>query len=349
MIAIAWFAAVLLSPFTSHDPSHDPGHDPEAAAAAPADARAITERVRTGEGAWTFESVAGWAKIPEGKTYGPTHGGVAIAKSGEIYTATDGPEGIAVFAPDGQLARTVGKEFSGCHSILLREEQGTEFLYCAHLRGHQIVKLRLDGTAVWTLGAPMESKAYESPDKFQPTSVAVAPDGSIFVADGYGTSLIHRFDRERKWVKSFAGAGTEDGKVNTCHGLAIDERGKTPLLLVCDRENRRLVRFDLDGTYVDTLAKDLRRPCTVAFRGDALAVAELEGRVTILDAAGKELAHLGDNPDASQRANFGVPPESWKDGIFTAPHGLAFDARGDLYVQDWNQSGRISKLRHTGD
>ena len=322
-----------------------PLHDPAVAATALPDARAITECVRTGEGAWKFESVAGWAKIPAGKTYGPTHGGVAVAKSGEIYTATDGPEGIAVFAPDGTLARTVGKEFSGCHSLLLREEGGEEFLYAAHLRGHQVVKLRLDGTAVWTIAAPMESKAYESPDQFQPTSVAVAADGRIFVADGYGTSLIHVFDAERKWTKSFAGKGTEDGKVQTCHGLAIDARGKSPLLLVCDRENRRIVRFDLDGKFVDTFAKDLHRPCTMAFRGDATAVAELEGRVTILDAKGIEVAHLGDNPDAAQRANFNVPPEGWKDGIFTAPHGLAFDAKGDLLVQDWNQSGRISKLR----
>ena len=325
---------------------HDPvSHDPAYAGAPPPDARAITETVRTGAGSWTFESVAGWAKIPEGKAYGPTHGGVAVAKSGEIYTATDGPEGIAVFAPDGKLARTVGKEFSGCHSLLLREEKGEEFLYAAHLREHQVVKLRLDGTAVWTLGAPMESKAYDSSDKFMPTSVAVAPDGRIFVADGYGTSLIHAFDAERKWVKSFAGAGKEDGKVETCHGIAIDARGEAPLLLVCDRENRRLVRFDLDGKFVDTFARDLRRPCSVSFLGDAVAVAELAGRVTILDAKGAVLAHLGDNPDESQRANFGVPPEAWKDGIFTAPHGIAFDAQGDLLVQDWNQSGRISKLR----
>jgi hypothetical protein len=106
-----------------------------------------------------------------------------------------------------------------------------------------------------------------------------------------------------------------------------------------------LVRFDLGGTYVDTLATGLRRPCAVAFHGDAIAVAELEGRVTIIDAEGKEVAHLGDNPDEGERANFGVPPSSWKDGIFTAPHGLAFDAKGNLYVQDWNRSGRLSKLR----
>ena len=114
---------------------------------------------------------------------------------------------------------------------------------------------------------------------------------------------------------------------------------------MCDRENRRIVRFDLEGQFVDTLATGLRRPCSVAFQGDHVAVAELEGRVTILDRKGAEVAHLGDNPDAGQRANFDVPPAKWTEGLFTAPHGVCFDAQGSLYVQDWNRSGRISKLR----
>jgi hypothetical protein len=336
MIPLVLTALALASPAHGHDPSTEP---------APPDARAITSCVLTGSGEWTFESVAGWAKLPQDKPLGPTHGGVAIDKKGRVYVASDGPCGILVFAADGQLEKTIAEKFSGCHSLLLREEGGTEFLYAAHLAGHQTVKLRLDGTAVWTLGCPMESGAYKSTEEYHPTAFVPAPDGSYFVADGYGTSLIHKFDRELKWVKSFAGSGEGDGQCKTSHGLAIDLRGEKPLLLVCDRENRRLVRFDLDGKFVDTVAKDLHRPCSVAFLGKAIAVAELEGRVTILDEKGAVATHLGDNPEESERANFAVPPASWKDGIFTAPHGLAFDREGSLYVQDWNQSGRVSKLR----
>ena len=319
-------------------------HDP-VLEAAPRDALAVTATVRTGSGEWAFESVAGWAKLPEGKPLGPTHGGVAVDRAGRVYVASDGPCGILVFAKDGKLEKTIAEEHSGCHSLLLVEEKGEEFLYAAHLAGHQALKMQLDGTVVWSLGVPAESGAYQSAEDYRPTAVVPAPDGSLFVADGYGTSLVHKYDKDRKWVKSFAGTGEEDGKVRTCHGLAMDVRGDKPLLLVCDRENRRLVRFDLDGKFVDTIATGLRRPCAVAFRGDHLAVAELEGRVTILDAKNAVVTHLGDNPDESQRANFGVAPGSWKDGLFTAPHGLAFDAAGDLYVQDWNQSGRVGRLR----
>jgi len=330
MIALLTLATLL------HDPSTEP---------APPDALAITSTIRVGTGDWSFESVGGWAKLPDDKPLGPTHGGVAVDKQGRVYVASDGKCGILVFGKDGKLEKTIAEKYSGCHSLLLVEESGEPFLYAAHLAGHEALKLGLDGTAVWTLGVPMESGAYKTAEDYHPTAIVPAPDGSLFVADGYGTSLIHKYDKDRKYLKSFAGNGQEDGKVRTCHGLAIDVRGPKPLLLVCDRENRRLVHFDLDGNFVDTVATNLRRPCSVAFKGDHLAVAELEGRVTILDAKNAEIAHLGDNPDVSQRANFGVPPSSFHDGIFTAPHGLAFDDAGDLYVQDWNQSGRVSRLR----
>jgi hypothetical protein len=82
---------------------------------------------------------------------------------------------------------------------------------------------------------------------------------------------------------------------------------------------------------------------------DALAVADLAGRVTVLDRDGKVLTHLGDNPDPQLRAKNGVPRDRWRDGEFLAPHSVCADARGDLYVMDWNSLGRISKLRRIRD
>ena len=89
----------------------------------------------------------------------------------------------------------------------------------------------------------------------------------------------------------------------------------------------------------------MRRPCAVSFHGDHCAVAELEARVVILDKAGKQVSLVGDNPNKKQWAGFGVKPADQKPGIFTAPHGLSFDKDGNLYVQDWNATGRVSKLK----
>lgn len=300
--------------------------------------------VVTGAGSLAYQTVPGWGAVPDTVKIGPTHGGVVVDKEGHIYVSSDGNEGIFVFKPDGTLAKKIAPEFSGIHGMMIHGENGREYIYAAHLRSKQVVKLDLDGKALLQIPYPKEANAYPDGNGYAPTGVTVAPDGSIFVADGYGKSLIHKFDAAGKWIKTFGGKGNTDGKFETCHGIALDTRGEKPLLLVCDRENRRLVHMDLDGNFVAVITKDLRRPCAVSILGDHVAIAELEARVTILDKSNQPVGHLGDNPDKSQWAKFPSPQSEWKDGIFTAPHGLSYDKDGNLYVQDWNQTGRITKL-----
>jgi DNA-binding beta-propeller fold protein YncE len=315
---------------------------------APADALAVTARVRTGTGADTYETVPNWCQIPgNGKTLGPTHGAIVVDKKGQIYFSMDGgPHGILVYSPDGKFQRGIADKLTGIHGMAIREEDGQEYIYAAHLAGKQAVKLKTDGTVVWTLGFDKvnESGKYKDAKQYLPTAIAVGPNGDVYVADGYGQNWIHRFDKNQKYVRSFGGPGAEPGKFKTCHGLGLDSRGDKPLLLVCDRENRRLQHFDLDGKFVAVITEDLRRPCSVSFHGDKVVIAELAGRVAIIDGTNKVVSVLGDNPDEAQRANYGVPPDQWKDGIFTAPHGVSYDWDGNVYVMDWNASGRVSKL-----
>ena len=279
---------------------------------------------------------------PDNQPLGPTHGGAVIDKAGNIYITTDTPRGIVVFSPQGKYVRAFGP--SKIHGVELREENGVEFLYAARAAEHEVVKLRLDGTQEWALKFPAESGLYQDEKGFNPCAVTVGPDGAIFVADGYGSNYVLKFDKDRKFVKAFGGPGASEGHFKTCHGIALDTRGEKPLLFVCNRNNNRVEYWDLDGNFVRVIQKDLRQPAAVQIRGDYAVIPELQGRVTVLDKAGNIVAQVGDNPTEGQRANFGLAPDQWKDGICNSPHGASIDRDGNLIVSEWSQFGHLHRF-----
>ncbi|MCA8951692.1 MAG: peptidase [Planctomycetes bacterium] len=335
--AVPFALSLLPSTLCAQEPAHEPAAVPAALPAA---------AILLGSGAHTYRWVTGWAHTADGEDLGNTHGCMVMDRAGNLLANTDTEQAVVIFGQDGAERGSWGESYKGgLHGMCHRVEDGEEMLYLAHTGRHEVVKTTLAGEVLWTIGWPKESGVYDDEGQFKPTAVAVAPDGRIYVGDGYGRSWIHVFDRDRKYVKSFGGPGKEDGKLRTPHGLWLDTRAKTPLLLVCDRENHRLQWFTLDGEFVRKMDQDLRRPCNVwPLAGGELAVADLVGRVTILGADDKPIVHLGDNPDPKKRAVNGVPREQWADGEFLSPHSVCADAAGNLYVMDWNFLGRITKL-----
>ncbi len=335
-LPLLFLSAILSAPSFAH-PDHGtaPGNAPQIA-------------YQTGNGEWTYEVVPNWDKLPDGADVGPTHGGVVVDHtSGLIYASTDAEHSVLVYQPDGKLLKKIAPECQGFHAMDIATENEKTFLYGAQLTGPnplRVCKIDTDGKLL------LEISAKTHPDLQGGwkglTSVAVAPDGSIFCSMGYGSQLIHQFDATGKHLRTFGGRGEgQQVLTRTSHGLKVDLRYGEPRLLVCDRENRRLFHTTLNGEWIGEYATHLRRPCAVSILGDHCAVAELEARVTILDKKGSPVAFLGDNPDRKQWANFKFERAEMKPNIFTAPHGLAFDKDGNLYVEDWNKNGRISKLK----
>jgi DNA-binding beta-propeller fold protein YncE len=279
---------------------------------------------------------------PDNQQLGPCHGGVVIDKTGNIHVTTDTKRGIVVFSPDGKFLRTNGP--TRIHGLEIRQEKGVEYIYAARPSAHEVVKLKLNGEQVWALEFPKEAGIYKDANGFNPCAVTVAPDGSIFVADGYGANYVLKFDKDRKFVKAFGGKGAEEGKFNTCHGIGLDTRHGKPLLFVCNRNNNRVEHWDLDGNFVRVIQKDLRMPAAVHIRGDYALVPELQGRVTVLNKDGSIAAQVGDNPNDKQRANFGLPEDQWKEGICNSPHGASIDKDGNLIVSEWSQFGHLHKF-----
>jgi len=302
----------------------------------------------TGNGEWTYRVVSGWGALPPGTSFGGTHGAVAQDKSGNLYISTQSTTGVLVFSPEGALLRTIATAYPEVHSMVHAEEDGTEYLYTTVQKGTAqenwlFVKMKTDGATVKKITAPPEA-GFKAPNEWRLTAAVPAPDGGIFIANGYGDSRLFHFDKQGQYKTSYSGKGESDGMLNCSHGLAVDTRYDQPLLLVCDRENRRLCHFDFDGRFVGTIAKHLRRPCQVAFYGDYVVVSELEGRVTILDKENVPVAFLGDNPKRDQWANYDLDPGSIAAASFSAAHGCFIDRNGDIYVSDWNRTGRVTKL-----
>jgi hypothetical protein len=313
-----------------------------------ADCNAKPADLLTGNGEWTYRVVPQWGKPPAGITFGGTHGAIARDNAGHIYVSTQSNTGVLVYRPDGVLIKTIAAEFPEIHSMVHAVESGEEFFYTTVQKGTAqanwlFVKMKIDGTVVQRITAPPEA-GFKAANEWRLTAAVPGPDDSILIANGYGDSRIFRFDRKGQFMASYAGKGKTDGLFDCSHGLAIDARYDQPLLLVCDRENRRLCHFDFDGRFVRTVSQHLRRPCQVSFYGDYAVVSELEGRAVIVDKDNVPVAFLGDNAQKSQWANYEVDPGAIAGASFSAAHGCYVDPDGNIYVSDWNRTGRVSKL-----
>jgi hypothetical protein len=303
---------------------------------------------RTGNGEWTYAVVPGWGALPAGTTFGGTHGAIAQDKAGNIYVSTQSSTGVLVYHSDGRLLRKIATAYPEIHSMVFATEGGEEYIYATVQKGTPqenwlFLKMKTDGTVVLKITAPPEA-GFKSPNEWRITAAVPTPDGSIFIANGYGDSRIFRFDKNGNYKASYSEKGSGEGQLNCSHGLSLDIRYHQPLLLVCDRENRRLSHFDLDGRYVRTVTQHLRRPCQISFHGDYAVVSELEGRATILDGDNVPIAFLGDNPQKAQWANYDVDPRAVQAALFSAAHGCHIDSEANIFVSDWNRTGRVIRL-----
>ena len=319
-----------------------------------------------GTGEFQYEVAHAWPQLPDRFTWQTTHN-VAVDAAANLYVIHEGhvdkPDhpSIFVFDHEGRYVRSFGSQFQGGgHGIEVRREGSDEFLYvCGYQQVKSFAKLDLKGEIVWQRMAPMEAGMYADGeatkpekkwgrDRFMPTNFTFLPDGGFFLADGYGSFYIHRYDKDAKWMSSFGGPGDGQGTFNTPHGLWIDDRpGREPHLVVTDRAHDTLQYLTLDGKHVETLT-GYGLPANIDTQGDLMLVPELKARVTILGKNNKIVAHLGDDvPRISADKKFRIRGDEklWQDGRFVHPHDACFDAEGNIFVAEWVATGRVSKLK----
>lgn len=302
--------------------------------------------VRMGCGQMTFDTVPGWGLLPTGHSaLGPTHGSIVVDKAGDIYASAQ--KGVVVFSPDGKVVRTfVGPQYTQIHDMKIHDEAGTEFIYAARNDAGEGIKFNAQ-TGEIVLKLPFPKGSGLDLKQFHPTAIAVAPNGDIFLSDGYGSDHIFKFDKTGKYLLHFGAQGNKLKEFHTAHGMTLDTRYDPPRLLICDRNHEpkgRLLHYDLDGKFLGEVVTGLGMPTSASIHGDFISVPDLHGRLVILDKTNTIIAVLGNNPDPNQGKNFNIPQDQWKEGIFSGTHGSSWDNDGNLYVEDWNIAGRIMKL-----
>ncbi|HSU50988.1 MAG TPA: 6-bladed beta-propeller [Segetibacter sp.] len=255
---------------------------------------------------------------------------------------------VIIYDKKGRLIETWGHEYPGAHGLTLFNENGQEVLFICDNSRHQVIKTDLKGNVLMTLDYPKETERYTKMEEYVPTETAIADNGDIYVADGYGKDFITQYDHSGKYIRHFGGRGDKDENLLNAHGICIDKRNKkNPTLVVTSRQQNAFKRYTMDGKYINTIPLPGAWVCRPVIHGDYLYAAVLKssstpdkpsGWVTVLDKDFKVVSNLDGTPAVYEK---GKPEEMHQaSNVFQYPHDVCIDDEQNMYVAQWN-SGHV--------
>jgi hypothetical protein len=322
-----------------------------------ADDKAGTKRPVMGAGEHVYEAYHDWGALPPSIQYGNTHG-VIEDSQGRIFvhhtvgSASESSDSMVVFDAGGKFVKSWGKDFKGgAHGLQIQREGSTEFLYLCDTRRGLVVKATLDGEEVFTLGYPEQSDAYKpgadgNRPKYSPTNLAIAPNGDLYVGDGYGSSYINQYNSKGEYLRTFGGKGREPGKVDCPHGIAVDMRGpnsRSSPSPTAPTIASSVSRW-LESTLISSPAPTCRATSSYSRNGDVV-IPDLGARVTLMDRDNRVIEHLGDDSSTKWQDTRKLPRDRFTAGKFVCPHSACFDREGNVFVVEWVEVGRVTKLK----
>ena len=193
-------------------------------------------------------------------------------KQGRLILLTDETRNNVIFYDrSGKVLKTWGIDFPGAHGLTISDEGGEEFLYITDTVKHQVFKTTLEGELLMTIDCPLDAGIYGKSEEFVPTETAIAPNGDIYVADGYGKDYISVFDGKGQFKSYFGGKGDGDGHFDCAHGITLDTRQSSlDSLLVTSRTAQKFKRFSLEGEFIESIDVTGMWPCRPVIKGDDL-------------------------------------------------------------------------------
>jgi peptidylamidoglycolate lyase len=303
-----------------------------------------------GHGAHRYRVNLQWSQADAAKTPVKDCHEMVQVPDGRLFLLTNhAANNVLIYDVSGKLLGTWTLGFKAAHGLTFHDGH----LYICDTQG-RVVKTTLDGKIVLELEHPGKVGAYKGTDLYSPTECAVAPNGDIYVADGYGSQFVLRFDRNGKFLSKFGGKSTQPvnpGKFMQAHGVAIDTRGPEPLLVVTERIRNEFNWFTLAGEHVRGVylpgayvsrpvihGQELFSGVCFGARPDDFRMWQRRGFVVILDAQGKVVSCPGGEAPRYEEGR--LKPLLQAQPVFNNCHDACVDTQGDLYVCQWN-SGNV--------
>jgi NHL repeat len=295
--------------------------------------------------AFQYDLVENWEQLPAGWSHGDV-AGVAVDSQDWVYVFNRGEHPVIVYDRDGRFITSWGEGiFTRPHGITIVND----VVYCADDTDHTVRAFTTSGDLLWTLGTLNQpSDTGYSPQGAsnltsirrgagpfnRPTRLAVAPNGELYVSDGYGNARIHRFSASRELIQSWGEPGEGPGEFQLPHSVWVHTDGR---VFVCDRENDRVQIFSPSGEVL-AMWTNTTRPGDLAIDpqgyvilGEMAWVPE-ETRMTGKSYPEQRSAQISVRDlDGNVLARWGGP-DPCAAGSFASPHGLTLDSHGDLYV-----------------
>jgi len=303
-----------------------------------------------------YEVIEGWEQLPAGYRHDDVDG-VAVDSRDRVYLITRGDARVIVYEPDGTFVTSWGEDIftPRTHGITIGPDDS---VYTVDDGDHTVRKFTPDGKQLMVIGNPGEASdtgydikkgltsiTHGGPPFNRPTNVAVAPNGDLYVCDGYGNARVHRFTADGELIQSWGEPGTGPGQFYLPHGICVADNGQ---VLVTDRENDRVQFFSPDGEFLDQWTH-VQRPTDVFIDSEGLVYVsslwwrvgqksfvngpirhDLPGHISVLDPDGNLLLRW-------------ISADRCAPGNFVAPHTLCVDSNGDLYVGEVTHTFGISK------
>ncbi len=311
-----------------------------------------------GHGDFTYKVQMDWGNLDGSATpVNDCHEMVQDSQGRIVLLTNETKNNIIIYDKSGKLLDKWSNNYRGAHGLTLWNEGGEDFLFITDLASHKVYKTTMSGKVVMQLDYPEASGLYLKENQYFPTETAIAPNGDIYITDGYGLQYVFQYDAKGNLKHVFGGLGSDVSQFSerwTAHGVCIDARANDsdPTLLIADRNGNQFKRFSMAGEYLSTISIPGAFVSRPVIKGNNLYTAVLNsehpwsvsdsGFVSILD----ENDRIVSNPAANA--------PNYVDGklerlhqtakVFRHPHDVCIDDEENLYVAQWN-SGRTYPIK----